>query len=81
MGDPIRDHLKVKRRAGRPNEMPHVGVTELLIILLIVLIIFGAGKLPSISRGIARSIREFRQATVEEPPGTKIGHGDEPGRS
>ncbi len=45
--------------------MPTLGVTELLIVLFIVLFIFGIGKLPSISRGIARSIREFRAAVAE----------------
>ncbi len=49
--------------------MLHLGVTELLIILLIVLFIFGAGKLPQISRGIASSIREFRAGVAEGNPG------------
>ena len=55
--------------------MPTVGVTELLIVLLIVLFIFGAGKLPSISRGIAKSVRDFRAAVGEG------GQGGESGKS
>lgn len=40
-----------------------VGMPELLIILVIVLIIFGAGKLPEIGRGLGKGIRNFRKAT------------------
>ncbi|HEV8715995.1 MAG TPA: twin-arginine translocase TatA/TatE family subunit [Candidatus Binatia bacterium] len=38
------------------------GVGELFIILLIVLILFGAGKLPEIGEGIGKGIRNFRKA-------------------
>jgi sec-independent protein translocase protein TatA len=40
-----------------------IGMPELLIILVIVLIIFGAGKLPEIGRGLGKGIRNFRKAT------------------
>jgi len=39
------------------------GMGELLIILLIVLLIFGAGKLPSIGESLGKSIRNFKRAT------------------
>jgi len=39
-----------------------LGVGELAIILIIVLIIFGAGKLPEIGEGLGRGIRSFRKA-------------------
>jgi len=39
-----------------------MGFSELLIILVIVLIIFGAGKLPEIGEGLGRGIRNFRKA-------------------
>ncbi len=45
--------------------MPHLGWQELLIVLFIVIVIFGAGKLPEIGRGLGQSIREFRQAARE----------------
>ncbi len=38
-----------------------LGVGELLVILVIVLIIFGAGKLPEIGEGLGRGIRSFRK--------------------
>jgi len=43
--------------------VPHLGVPELLIILLIIIIIFGVGKLPELGGALGRSIREFRKAT------------------
>ena len=39
-----------------------LGIGELVIILVIVLIIFGAGKLPEIGEGLGRGIRSFRKA-------------------
>jgi sec-independent protein translocase protein TatA len=39
-----------------------LGLGELLVILLIVLIIFGAGKLPEIGRGLGKGIKNFRKA-------------------
>jgi sec-independent protein translocase protein TatA len=42
-----------------------IGMPELIIILVIVLIIFGAGKIPEIGAGIGKGIRNFRKATSE----------------
>lgn len=42
--------------------MPMIGTTELIIILVIVLIIFGVGRLPQVGRGIGQGIREFRES-------------------
>ncbi len=39
-----------------------MGIGELLVILVIVLIIFGAGKLPEIGEGLGRGVRNFRKA-------------------
>jgi len=38
-----------------------LGVPELIIILLIILVIFGAAKLPQIGGALGKSIREFRK--------------------
>ncbi len=40
-----------------------IGMPELLVIFVIVLIIFGAGKLPEIGKGLGKGIRNFRKAT------------------
>jgi sec-independent protein translocase protein TatA len=39
-----------------------LGFGELLIILVIVLILFGAGKLPEIGEGLGKGIRNFRKS-------------------
>jgi len=44
-----------------------LGMPELLIILVIILIIFGAGKLPEIGRGLGKGIKNFKLATDERP--------------
>ncbi|OPY88272.1 MAG: Sec-independent protein translocase protein TatAd [Syntrophaceae bacterium PtaU1.Bin231] len=42
-----------------------IGMPELLIILVIILIIFGAGKLPDIGNALGRGIRNFKKASKE----------------
>jgi sec-independent protein translocase protein TatA len=44
-----------------------IGMPELIIILIIILIIFGAGKLPEIGSGIGKGIRNFKKATHDKP--------------
>jgi sec-independent protein translocase protein TatA len=39
------------------------GVTELVLILVIILVIFGAGKLPEIGAGMGKGIKNFKKAT------------------
>lgn len=46
--------------------IPGLGMPELIIILVIALLIFGAGKLPSVGRGIGQSIKEFKTAINED---------------
>lgn len=41
------------------------GMPEILVILLIVLILFGAKKLPELARGLGQSLNEFRKAKDE----------------
>ena len=43
-----------------------VGMPELIVILVIVLIIFGAGKLPEIGEGLGKGIRNFRKWTKDQ---------------
>lgn len=42
-----------------------LGVPELLIIFLIVVLIFGANRLPELGKGIGRGIKNFKDATRE----------------
>ena len=57
-----------------------IGMPELIIILVIILIIFGAGKLPEIGAGIGKAIKNFKGATSdnEEKEKEKIDEGNKP---
>jgi sec-independent protein translocase protein TatA len=49
-----------------------LGLPELLVILLIVLIVFGASKLPQLGKGIGQGLRNFKDSVKgEEPPSDK----------
>jgi sec-independent protein translocase protein TatA len=45
---------------------------ELVLILLIVLVIFGARRLPEIGRGLGRGIREFKKGAKDDDPGEAL---------
>jgi len=44
-----------------------LGIPELLIILVIVVVIFGATRLPQLGKGLGEGIRNFKSATKEPP--------------
>jgi sec-independent protein translocase protein TatA len=46
--------------------MGPIGIPELLIILVIIILIFGANRLPEIGRGIGKGIRNFKEATKDD---------------
>jgi sec-independent protein translocase protein TatA len=46
-----------------------VGLPELLIIFLILMLIFGANRLPELGRGIGKGIRNFKEATRDGEKG------------
>ena len=45
--------------------MPRIGFPELAIILVIALIVFGPGKLPSLGKSVGETIKEFKKASQE----------------
>jgi sec-independent protein translocase protein TatA len=45
--------------------MGSLGFPELIVILVIIIMIFGANRLPDIGRGIGKGIRNFKEATRE----------------
>ncbi len=45
--------------------MFNVGMGELIVILLIVLLLFGASRLPEIARSLGKAIKEFKKAARE----------------
>jgi sec-independent protein translocase protein TatA len=46
--------------------MPNLGFPELIVILLIVVVIFGANRLPGLGRGIGSAIKNFKDGMKEE---------------
>ncbi len=48
-----------------------LGVPELVIILIILLVLFGGAKLPSLAKGLGQSIKEFKKASKDEPEAPK----------
>jgi sec-independent protein translocase protein TatA len=46
--------------------LPTVGPTELIIVLAIILLLFGAKRIPELARGLGTGIREFRRGTRGE---------------
>lgn len=63
-----------RRRAGKgaaPEEgkigmCGKIGPTEILLIVLLVVLVFGAGRLPEVGRGLGLGIRRFKKAISEE---------------
>ncbi|MEE8184935.1 MAG: twin-arginine translocase TatA/TatE family subunit [Thermodesulfobacteriota bacterium] len=43
-----------------------IGTTELILILLVVMIIFGVGKLPQVGEGLGKAMKSFKKATSED---------------
>ena len=50
-----------------------IGIPELIIILVIILLLFGASRLPEIGRGLGKGIKNFKESTRDEVNGTKNG--------
>jgi sec-independent protein translocase protein TatA len=48
--------------------LPNIGVPELLIVLVIVLVIFGASRLTEIMGALGKGVSEFRKGTAESEP-------------
>ena len=50
--------------------MGQIGVAEVVVIILILVILFGAKNLPKIAKSIAEAVREFRKASRDDEKGT-----------
>lgn len=51
--------------------MPNLGTTEIIIIALVIVLLFGAKKIPDLMRGLGSGVREFKDAAA--------GKGDDAG--
>jgi sec-independent protein translocase protein TatA len=50
--------------------MGSIGPTELLVIALIALLLFGAGRIADIGKGLGEGIKNFKKGLKEEEPGS-----------
>lgn len=46
----------------------NLGFWELAVILVIVLVLFGAGRLPEVFSALGQGVKKFREAQLEDPP-------------
>lgn len=51
--------------------MGKLGVTEIILILAIVLLLFGGKKIPELMKGLGSGIKEFKNAAKDEQPADK----------
>lgn len=67
--------------------MGNVGIPELILIFLVILLVFGAKRIPEIARGLGKGIREFKDAThdikreitiSDTPPSRQVGSASQP---
>jgi sec-independent protein translocase protein TatA len=54
-----------------------LGVPHLLILFLIVLLIFGAGKLPEVGKSLGKAIKEFKNSISQADPEKPKDNNDE----
>ncbi len=57
--------------------MGNLGVTEILLIVLVLLIFFGAKKIPELAQGIGKGIREFKKAVKDTDENNVAGRIEE----
>ena len=53
--------------------LPPLGATELVILLTLILLLFGAKKIPELAKGLGPGIREFKRGTSGEAEKDEVG--------
>ncbi len=55
----------IDRKEVNPAMLSGIGTTELLIVAIVLLVMFGGKKLPELARGLGDSIKEFKKSAKE----------------
>ena len=56
--------------------MGNLGATEIILILLVVVLLFGGRKIPELMKGIGQGMKEFKKASHVEDDGEKMSAED-----
>lgn len=51
--------------------MPNLGLSELIVVFMILLLVFGASRLPALGEGLGRTIRGFKRGVSDDVAGGK----------
>ncbi len=60
------------------EKMGNFGATEIILILLVVILLFGARKIPELMKGIGQGMKEFKKASKAEDDADKTSAEDKP---
>jgi sec-independent protein translocase protein TatA len=63
---------------GAEDIMPNIGFSELIVILLILVLVFGASRLPALGEAVGRTIRSFKRGIAQDE-NIEISHGGHDG--
>ena len=58
--------------------MGNLGATEIILILLVIVLLFGSRKIPELMKGIGQGMREFKKASKVEDDTDKMSAEDKP---
>lgn len=51
--------------------MGNIGLTEIILVLLVVVLLFGGRKIPELMKGIGQGMKEFKKASAYDPADDK----------